>query len=54
MASPGTRAGNTLNVYVTGHTQRMTSIKCVEDIDAAGRQQYGADLPDIHNGHAIM
>jgi hypothetical protein len=27
----------TLNAYVTGHTERMTGIKCVQDIDAAGR-----------------
>jgi hypothetical protein len=44
-----TRADNALNVYVAGHTQRMADIKCVQDIDAAGRRQYGVDLPDIRN-----
>jgi hypothetical protein len=37
MASLGTRASNALNAYVTGHTQRMAGIKCVQDVDAAGR-----------------
>jgi hypothetical protein len=26
-----------LNVYVTGHTQCMSCIKCIQDIDTAGR-----------------
>jgi hypothetical protein len=30
--------GNALNAYVTGHTQRMTGIKYVQDIDAIGRR----------------
>jgi hypothetical protein len=54
MASPGTRASNALNAYMTGHTQRMTGIKYVQDVDAAGRRQYDVDLPDIRNGQAIM
>jgi hypothetical protein len=28
-----------LNAYVIGHTQRMASIKCVQDINAAGRRR---------------
>jgi hypothetical protein len=27
----------TLNAYMTGHTERMTDIKCMQDIDTAGR-----------------
>jgi hypothetical protein len=30
-------AGSALNAYVTGHTQRMTSIKYIQDIGAAER-----------------
>jgi hypothetical protein len=37
MASLGTRASNALNAYVTGHTQRMAGIQCVQDVDAVGR-----------------
>jgi hypothetical protein len=32
----------------------MTGIKYVQDVDAAGRRQYGVDLPDIRNGQATM
>jgi hypothetical protein len=32
MASSGTRAGSTLNTYVTDHAQHMTGIKYVQDI----------------------
>jgi hypothetical protein len=38
MASPGTWAGSALNAYVTGHTQHMVGIKCVQDVDAVGRR----------------
>jgi hypothetical protein len=47
-------AGSTLNMYVTGHTQLMAGIKCVQDIGTAGRQQNGADLPDVRNRQATM
>jgi hypothetical protein len=47
-------AGSTLNAYVIGHTQCMAGVKCVQDINAAGRRQYGVDLPDIHSGQATM
>jgi hypothetical protein len=46
-------AGNALNIYVTGHTQRMADIKYVQDIDVAGQRQYGADMPNIHNRQAV-
>jgi hypothetical protein len=43
-------AGSALNTYVTDHTQRMTNIKCVQDIGTTGRRQNTADLPDVRNG----
>jgi hypothetical protein len=32
----------------------MNSIKCVQDIDTAGRRQYDAGLLIMHNGHATV
>jgi hypothetical protein len=48
------RAGSALNAYRTSHTRRMTSIKCIQDIDIAERRQYGADLLVTHNGQSTV
>jgi hypothetical protein len=34
--------------------QCMADIKCVQDIDAAGRRQYGANLLDMLNEQATV
>jgi hypothetical protein len=47
-------AGGALNAYKTSHTQRMASIKYVQDIDTTRRRQYDADLLGTHNGQATM
>jgi hypothetical protein len=47
-------ADNALNAYKTSHTQCLADIKCVQDIDTAGRRQYGADLLVTRNGQATM
>jgi hypothetical protein len=41
-------------VYKTSYTQRMTSIKCIQDIDTAGRRQYNTDLLVTRNGQTTM
>jgi hypothetical protein len=47
-------AGGALNAYVTGHTQRMSGIKCIQDIDTAEQWQYITCLLVTHNGQATV
>jgi hypothetical protein len=47
-------AGSALNAYKTSHTRRMSSIKCVQDIDTIRQQQYDAGLQVMRNGQTTV
>jgi hypothetical protein len=54
MTSPGTRIRQRIKCVQDSHMQHMCCIKCVQDIDTAGRRQYGASLLVTHNEQTIV